>query len=397
MSRYCNMCGNQISNNEQFCPICGSKVVARLVTTTNSISSDNQSKFDDNEVGPNETVSASQSTKKKNWYSENWRRVFDQSWKMGAVHHIAWILVHICVLAVFFGAVYILISGFVIAGTKDVPRIVQPAKERTAVDTSKYSDNQAANETSSRDSIIDRLSGKTTIKNAKVGDIIAFGHYEQDNDFRNGMEDLEWVVLDVEDGKALLITKYVIDKIRYNEEYEEVTWETCSLRQWLNEVFYNNAFSSKEQSFILKTNLENEDILHGGTEGGNDTADKVFCLSVSEILHYFKFNKYTDSYGGYSQDLVIAPTEYAKNHVYYFTFESKEDDEEFFEEKRYSKDIMLGATGTDWWLRSPGCYYNFNLPQACSVRGWGYAGADYAYTVDTVSIGVRPALWISIE
>ena len=41
-----------------------------------------------------------------------------------------------------------------------------------------------------------------------VGDIITFGHYEQDNNLDNGAEPIEWIVLDVQDGKALLLSKY---------------------------------------------------------------------------------------------------------------------------------------------------------------------------------------------
>ncbi len=402
MSRYCSICGNEIPDNEQFCPICGSEAVARQTTTSNSFVGVNQYNIVGGEVRSVGTVPASHLTKKKRWYSDNWRRVFNQPWKTGAGHHIAWILGHIGVLAVISFAVFIIVSEFVIAGNTakeivgitDAPKIVQSAEERTNADSSNYSDDQADTETSTEDNIIDKLTGKSAIKNAQVGDIITFGQYEQDYDFRNGMEALEWEVLDVEDGKALLITRYVIDQIRYNEEYEEVTWETCSLRQWLNEVFYNNAFSSKEQSFIVETNLKNEDNQYYGTEGGTDTVDKVFCLSVSEILKYYKFNEYNDDEKrGYSQELVTEPTEYAKKHVDYYTFGSEDDDKEWLEDWGYSLD-MIGSTGAYWWLRSPGCFSDF----ACDVLYDGHAGAhNCSSDVDDDDIGVRPALWISIE
>ncbi|MCR4961017.1 MAG: zinc ribbon domain-containing protein [Lachnospiraceae bacterium] len=405
MSCYCNICGNEIPENERFCPVCGSEVVARQATTANSFSAVNQSNFADSEIHSAGTVAASQSTKKKNWYSDNWRRVFNQPWKTGAGHHIAWIFGHIGALAVISFAVFIIVSEFVIAvntakeivGITDAPKIVQSAEERTIADSSNYFDDQAATETSSEDNIIDKLTGKSAIKNAQVGDIITFGQYEQDGDSSNGMEDLEWEVLDVEDGKALLITRYVIDQICYNEKHEEVTWETCSLRQWLNEEFYNNAFSSKEQSYILETDLKNEDNQRYGTEGGNDTVDKVFCLSVSEILKYYKFNEYNeDEKRGYSQELVTAPTEYAKKMgVYYYTFGWEDDDKEWLEDMGYSLD-MIGSTGAYWWLRSP----SYDSYDACPVDGIGYTDA-FGYWDDDVSTGegsgVRPALWISIE
>ncbi|MBP3696995.1 MAG: hypothetical protein J6J45_05560, partial [Clostridia bacterium] len=68
----------------------------------------------------------------------------------------------------------------------------------------------------------------------QVGDYITFGSYEQDNDLSNGKEPIEWLVLDKQDGKVLVISKYALDAKPYNDEYVDVTWETCTLRSWLN-------------------------------------------------------------------------------------------------------------------------------------------------------------------
>lgn len=85
---------------------------------------------------------------------------------------------------------------------------------------------------------------KSTIdKNVKVGDYVTFGSYEQDNDTSNGKEPVEWLVLDVQSDKALLLSKYVLDEKAYNDEEIYVTWEGCSLRNWLNNDFTNSAFT----------------------------------------------------------------------------------------------------------------------------------------------------------
>ena len=81
------------------------------------------------------------------------------------------------------------------------------------------------------------------LPNVEVGDTIEFGEYEQDN--KSDKEPIEWNVLDIQDNKALIISKYGLDAKKYNEEYQSVTWENCTLRKWLNEDFYNEAFSSK--------------------------------------------------------------------------------------------------------------------------------------------------------
>lgn len=54
------------------------------------------------------------------------------------------------------------------------------------------------------------------LKVAKVGDYVFFGAYEQDNNTANGKENIEWLVLEVKDGKALVTSKYALDCKPYN-------------------------------------------------------------------------------------------------------------------------------------------------------------------------------------
>ncbi|MDY6017558.1 MAG: TIR domain-containing protein, partial [Oscillospiraceae bacterium] len=79
------------------------------------------------------------------------------------------------------------------------------------------------------------------LKVAKAGDYVFFGAYEQDNSASNGKEHIEWLVLEVKDGKALVISKYALDCKQYNTNYTDVTWEACTLRRWLNNDFINAA------------------------------------------------------------------------------------------------------------------------------------------------------------
>lgn len=101
---------------------------------------------------------------------------------------------------------------------------------------------------------------------AQVGDTVRFGSYEQDNDLNNGAEAIEWLVLDKQDGKLLLLSKDALDAKPYNEEDEDVTWETCTLRSWLNDTFYTTAFRQEEQGSIATTKVKNEDNPKYGTE-----------------------------------------------------------------------------------------------------------------------------------
>lgn len=125
-----------------------------------------------------------------------------------------------------------------------------------------------------------RWTGKEHIN---VDDTMKFGNY-------HGA--VEWLVLDKKDGKELLISKYCLDAKEYdkNENNESVTWETCTLRQWLNDEFIDEAFAEKEKALICDTYLQNPDNPEYGTDGGNDTTDKVFLLSIDETSKYLSDN-----------------------------------------------------------------------------------------------------------
>ena len=123
---------------------------------------------------------------------------------------------------------------------------------------------------------------------------VTLGRYEQDNNVSNGPEEIEWLVLATNmtstnnnDKWALLVSKYAIDARPYNDTRTDVTWETCSLRKWLNGDFYNNAFSQSEKEQIGKFTISNTDNPEYNTPGGNKTSDKVFLLSFDEVIKYF--------------------------------------------------------------------------------------------------------------
>lgn len=162
-----------------------------------------------------------------------------------------------------------------------------------------------------------------------VGDIFVFGRYEQDNNLANGPEPIEWIILEVKtDDTLLLISKYALDAQPYNTEYTDVTWETCTLREWLNDIFYTKAFDSEEQTRILTTKVINENNSRYDTEGGNDTEDKVWLLSLADVFAYFK----------YYDERMCVPTKYAIAQGVHQTEDYKID----------------GINTCWWWMRSPG-------------------------------------------
>ena len=106
-----------------------------------------------------------------------------------------------------------------------------------------------------------------------VGGTVRFGHFEQDNDSANGPEPIEWVVLEVQESRALLITRYAIDYRKLHKTGESVEWKTCDLRAWLNTEFPELAFTASERAACCVTRQEEE--------------DTVFLLSGEEAGQYF--------------------------------------------------------------------------------------------------------------
>ena len=113
-----------------------------------------------------------------------------------------------------------------------------------------------------------------------------FGRYEQDNDLENGPESIKWIVLDRREDAVLLISADVLDIINPYIKGSD-TWEDGGLRKWLNEDFYQVAFTEDEKDKICLTRVAGETSAPIYNPG-NDTVDKVFALDVSELSEYME-------------------------------------------------------------------------------------------------------------
>ena len=200
----------------------------------------------------------------------------------------------------------------------------------------------------------------TEFQNIKIGDVIKFGEYEQDNNTTNGKEEIEWIVLEIKDGKALVVSKYALDCKPYNTSATEVTWEICTLRKWLNNDFINEAFSTYENNMIPTVMVSADKNPKYDTNQGNATQDKVFLLSIQEAKQYFiNFDERR-----------CKPSETVK-----------------------SNGVYVGDTGDCfWWLRSSGII-QFN---ATGVDSTGRVNESGINVISDFS-GVRPALWINLN
>ena len=200
---------------------------------------------------------------------------------------------------------------------------------------------------------------KFLLKNSKVGDIVYFGTYEQDNDTSNGKENIEWLVLAKENNRVLVISDKALDCQTYNSSITSVTWETCTLRKWLNNDFINAAFSDDEKAMIPTVTVSADKNPKYNTNPGNATKDKVFLLSIVEAEKYFSSD----------EARMCVPTEYA-----------------------ISNGTSDSYTNCWWWLRSPGISQDL----AASVYFDGDVN-EYGNNVNCANLAVRPALWITID
>ena len=196
---------------------------------------------------------------------------------------------------------------------------------------------------------------------AEVGSYVMLGSWEQDNTVTNGKEDIEWLVLAKDGSRILVISRYGLECRKYHDVYAYVTWETCALRSWLNDTFFNEAFRADERERIQNTSVTADPNPMFDTPPGRDTVDRIFLLSIPEVQTYF----------GSDTARQCTPTAYAQAWGSFTHF----------------------ISGTCWWwLRSPGDRANY----AAYVLADGTVFYSGAAGVGRGSFTVRPAMWIDI-
>ncbi|GEM_PF-3704751 len=193
----------------------------------------------------------------------------------------------------------------------------------------------------------------------KIGELINFGVYEQDNAIYNGSESISWRVLAIEESKVLLLSEKCLDCVKF--DYYNSQWELSDLRKWLNANFINTAFTSEEKSKIVSVTLKNEDSKTFGYYSNyskDDTIDKIFLLSENEFLYYSK-----------ALNLSAKPTAYAIS-------------------KGASVNLDKGTCY--WWLRTAHVY-------KAEIIAVLPTNEILPFDANVKYIGVRPAIWIKLD
>ena len=209
-------------------------------------------------------------------------------------------------------------------------------------------------------------------------------------------EPIKWRVLNRNGNDAFLLADVALDDQKYNTNYEDVTWETSSMRSWLNgygasvnppktdysrKNFINSAFTSTQRNAIKTTNVVNNNNINYGTAGGNNTSDKVFLLSESEV-----YNTDTAASYGFAKDYSTydeARRSRCSTYAYAMgTWRYHNTDAEY---TKYNGNVW-------WWLRSPGD----SSDDAAGVSDYGWVYRD-GYNVSVIDDGVRPALHLNLS
>ena len=183
---------------------------------------------------------------------------------------------------------------------------------------------------------------------AEIGEIVLLGHYS---------EPIEWIVLEKEEDRALLLAKDSVESAEYQKRSSQdkpCTWEKSQIRTWLNGPFYSMVFSEEEKQKIILTTNQTQDNAKSGATGGNDTADKVFLLSEQEVKRYVP------------------------------------------KDKRACRCNLPYGMEDCWWTRTP----SVNGTQGVVVRSNGSIAQDptsnirmfYSWT----AAGIRPACWVKL-
>lgn len=211
---------------------------------------------------------------------------------------------------------------------------------------------------------VDGTEGEDWVKRAEATDYSQGPYYS--------IDPIKWRVLSNGGATALLLSDKNLDAVRYHEVNESVTWAASTVRSWLNgygasankngvsyetDNFIDTAFSDMENNAIFTTTVVNADNSSYGTEGGADTADKIFFLSIDEVKN--------TSYG-FTSSTASTETRRAINTDYVYGGGKT----------GYAYTDSAYHTGY-WWLRSPGSHAD----DAANVDSNGYV-STFGINVD---------------
>ncbi len=205
-------------------------------------------------------------------------------------------------------------------------------------------------------------------------------------------EPIKWKILTENNNNALILCEMLIDSQAYQNTYtldayyyvtdadgNVLTDESgdkiyaskyaySTIREWLNDNFYNTAFNELQKEIIQLTNVDNSISTQGySSYGSQNTEDNVFLLCLEDTRN----SEYGFSNDGAEQDVMKQKqlTDYAVCQ---------------------GADVKNEEGCGSWWLRSP------SLGNSENASMIFYNGTSSSGSVGQTYYGICPALWISL-
>ena len=202
---------------------------------------------------------------------------------------------------------------------------------------------------------------------------------------------IRWRIIGLDGGSACLMADRLLDCQPFNAKEGPVSWESSTLRSWLNSYpaeeneagidyrekgFLNTAFTAAQREAVLKTAVDNQPNGMYGTDCGNHTKDYVFLLSNDEV---------------FSSSAAVRNGFYAGS--------GHDDPAKRFRSTLYAKcrgswwSSVNGYMGNSFWFMRTNGYTRESVTYICDF--------GYIYQRGTISTcedaGVLPALWIDLD
>lgn len=195
-------------------------------------------------------------------------------------------------------------------------------------------------------------------------------------------EPIKWRVLKNDGESLFLMADSVLDVRRYSLNDGHINWANSHMRAWLNgydiyaegkSSFLNLAFTKEEQQAIFTTTVSGSDNLLHKTGGGAETSDKIFLLSIRDVVT--EEYGFPEDYTMYSRTRRLKPTDYARVNGLWMSSGNEEYGDYCW-----------------WLLRSTGAH----TKAVSMVYRFGHVYQD-GYYADTPYYGVCPAIKIDID
>jgi len=197
----------------------------------------------------------------------------------------------------------------------------------------------------------------------KAGDAVTFGVYEQDGNVLSGAEAIEWIVLEVRDGKALLLSKHVLECLWFHPRETALNWKSSGVREFLDGDFTSRAFTREEAAKIVPTEVGMGGSVHAGDGEKEGASSGVFILSIEELRAYLG-----------EDGLKAAPTAYAEAL------------------SGSMKNLPVKDGGASYWVRNFGKRTKF-----AGFVSWNGEYDEYGAAWNTyANRGLRPAMWVQV-